>query len=255
MGIVKEEERKTIMALRVAFCDDEVNILQELSSLTDKYSVERNRDIETTAFQNPFDLIACVEKGTRFDLIFLDILMPGVDGIAAAQEIRSYDTNVKIIFLSSSPEYGVKSYTVKAYFYQVKPIWKDAFYELMDQIYDEIVRERGDCLVWKCKNGIVRFEMDQIEYCESLDRTLIFHMVNGKSFESAGKMDDLEEKMSKTGQFIRPHRSFLINMDLIENLSYKAIDMVSGAQIPVPHGKYEKLKSQYFDYILAKNRQ
>lgn len=242
------------MTLQVAICDDELNILQEMTSLADKYSLDKNIAIECSTFQNPFDLIAAIEKGTHFDLLFLDIIMPGVDGIAAAKEIRSFDSNIKIIFLSSSPEYGVKSYEVKAYFYQVKPIWRNAFYELMDQICDEFVREQTDCLVWKCKNGIVRFELNRIEYCESLDRTLIFHMINGKMYESAGKMDDLEEKIVHVGTFIRPHRSFLINMDCIENLSYKSIDLVSGVQIPVPHGKYEKIKTQYFDYILAKNR-
>ena len=49
--------------------------------------------------------------------------MPGVNGIETAQEIREYDSAMKIIFLTSSAEYAVESYTVNAYFYQLKPIW------------------------------------------------------------------------------------------------------------------------------------
>ena len=93
--------------IKVAFCDDDLSVLKELSVLMDRYRVERNQDITYAAFHSPLELLSEVERGTRLDIIFLDVLMPGQDGISAAREIRKYDTSVKIIYLTSSSEYAV----------------------------------------------------------------------------------------------------------------------------------------------------
>ena len=113
--------------IKIAFCDDDLSVLKELSILMDRYRVERNQDITYAAFHSPLELLAEVERGTELDIIFLDVLMPGQNGISTAKEIRKYDTLVKIIYLTSSAEYAVDSYSVGAYFYQLKPIWQESF--------------------------------------------------------------------------------------------------------------------------------
>lgn len=120
--------------LKIAFCDDDLEILKELGILLDKYKKERDEDLTCTVFQSPLELLAAIEKGFSFDILFLDILMPGENGIETAKEIRQYDNNMKIIFLTSSPEFAVQSYTVGAYFYQLKPVWEESFFQLMDSV-------------------------------------------------------------------------------------------------------------------------
>jgi len=119
----------------------------------DRYRVERNQDITYAAFHSPLELLSEVERGTRLDIIFLDVLMPGQDGISAAREIRKYDTSVKIIYLTSSSEYAVDSYEVGAYFYQLKPIWQESFYRLMDSVLRECLRNEKNSLILRCKTG------------------------------------------------------------------------------------------------------
>ena len=102
--------------IKVAFCDDDVSVLGEVSALVDQYRVERNQEIGYAAFKSPLELLAEVERGMRFDILFLDVIMPGQNGISAAKEIRKYDCSVKIIFLTSSSEFAVQSYTVNAFF-------------------------------------------------------------------------------------------------------------------------------------------
>ena len=85
--------------IKIAFCDDDLSVLNELRVLLDKYRVERNQEIEYTAFNSPLELLNEVEKGAAYDILFLDVLMPGQTGINAAAEIRNFDSNVKIIFL------------------------------------------------------------------------------------------------------------------------------------------------------------
>jgi len=80
------------------------------------------------------ELLADIEAGVRFDVLFLDVLMPGINTV---REIRRYDTAVQIIFVTSSSEFAVQSYVVGAYYYQLKPIWKDSFFRLTDAVLAE----------------------------------------------------------------------------------------------------------------------
>ncbi len=113
--------------IKIAFCDDDLSVLNEISVLLSKYRIEHQREMEYTPFRSPFELLAEIEKGVRFDIFFLDILMPGENGISVAKEIRRYDSAAKIIFLTSSSEFAVESYTVSAYFYQIKPVSEESF--------------------------------------------------------------------------------------------------------------------------------
>ena len=95
--------------IQIGFCDDELSILSELRVLLDHYRVERNVEITSAAFQSPLELLAEVERGARFDILLLDVMMPGENGIETAREIRRYDQSVKIIFLTSyNNNYGLR---------------------------------------------------------------------------------------------------------------------------------------------------
>ena len=240
--------------IKVGFCDDDLSILNEINVLLDKYRVERNRDIRYAAFQSPLELLAEIEKGMRFDILFLDVIMPGENGIEVAREIRKFDTNVKIVFLTSSEEFAVQSYTVGAYFYQLKPIWEESFYRLMDEAVSECKKEQQCSLILKCKTGIVRIELEKLEYCEVIGRTVVFHMADGKTAERVGSMDELYSQLMQYENFLRPHRSYLVNMDYIQTMSYKAIIMCSGAEIPLPRGKYAEFKDKYLEYAFNRKQ-
>ena len=246
------KERKPM--IKIAFCDDDLSVLKELSVLMDKYRTEKNQDIVYTSFNNPLELLAEVEKGNGADIIFLDVLMPGQNGISTAKEIRQYDTAVKIIYLTSSAEYAVDSYSVGAYFYQLKPIWKESFYSLMDSVLSECRRDEKSSLILRSRTGITRLSLDKLQYCEVTGRTLLFHREGGAVLDSIGRLDDLCEQLKDYDEFVRCHRSYLVNMDYVQNISSKAITMADGSQIPLPHGKYSELKDKFFDYLFHKKQ-
>jgi len=240
--------------IKIAFCDDELSVLNELRVLLDQYRVEHNQEIDYSAFQSPLELLAEVEKGARYDILFLDVLMPGETGIDAAAEIRKHDNNVKIIFLTSSPEYAVQSYAVGAYFYQLKPIWQESFFRLMDSVIASCEKERSESLILRCKTGITRIELRQLEYCEVIHRTLFMHLTSGKVLESSGSMDELSKQLEPYGCFLRPHRSYLINLDHVQMLSSNAITMSCLTEIPLPRGKYHEVKDAYLERAFQKGR-
>ena len=107
--------------LKIAFCDDETAEIAQLEELLKEYAAARGQEFVHTSYQSSVELMADIEKGERFDIMLLDILMPGENGMTAAREVREHDTNVKIIFLTASPEFAVESYAVDAWYYQLKP--------------------------------------------------------------------------------------------------------------------------------------
>lgn len=234
--------------IKIAFCDDEMEVLHQMNELLDRYQVERNEDITYAAFQSPFELLTEIEKGIRPDILFRDVVMPGQNGMDVAKEIRQYDTNMKIIFLTSSPEFAVESYTVGAYFYQLKPIWEESFFRLMDSVLSECEKKKKNSLILRSKDGITRIDLQQLEYCEVLGRKLLFHLENGAVLEGAGSLDDLVGQLMQYSNFFRPHRSFLVNMEYIQNISSRSIKMVNDAVIPIPHGKCSEIKNTYMEY-------
>ena len=234
--------------IKIAFCDDDMEVLHQMNELLDRYRVERNEDMTYAAFQSPFELLTEIEKGIRPDILFLDVVMPGQNGMDVAKEIRQYDTNMKIIFLTSSPEFAVESYSVGAYFYQLKPIWEESFFRLMDAVLAECEKKKKNSLILRSKDGITRIDLQQLEYCEVLGRKLLFHLENGAVLESAGSLDDLAGQLMQYSNFFRPHRSFLVNMEYIQNISSRSIKMVNDAEIPIPHGKCSEIKNTYMEY-------
>ena len=237
--------------IKLAFCDDEIAILNQIRSLLDQYRVKRNQEIEYTAYQSPLELLAGIEKGLRYDILFLDVMMPGENGISAAKEIREYDSNVNIIFLTSSTEFAVQSYTVEAYFYQLKPIWGDSFFRLMDSVIEQCEKAQTDSLILRCKDGITRVSIGQLEYCEVIGRSLLLHLTTGRVLESTGSLDELGGQLTQYKNFQRLHRSYLVNLDCIQGISYRAITMSCMTEIPVPHGKYAELKKIFLEHAFS----
>ena len=102
--------------MRIAVCDDDPQILLEVLSRLASYQVQRQTELFCQSFGNAIDLLMSMDR-ENYDLLFLDVLMPGLSGIQAAREIRQKNENIKIVFLTSSPEYAVESYSVQAVSY------------------------------------------------------------------------------------------------------------------------------------------
>lgn len=240
--------------IKVAFCDDDTAILEKLRTLFVQYRAQHHTELSEHSFQSPWDLIAEIERGIHYDILFLDVLMPGENGIDVATEIRNYDKNIKIIFLTSSSEFAVQSYTVNAFYYQLKPICPEKFFQLMDDVLMQCKQEQANSLLLQCKSGITRIHPSQLEYCEVLHRTLFLHLTTGDILETISSLEELDKRLAVYGCFCRPHRSYLVNLEYIQQLTSHSITMYSQAQIPIPRGKYNYIKDFFLEYAFSKKQ-
>lgn len=234
--------------MRIAICDDEAVVLDNLKALLDVYNKEYDRQIRYDAFESPLELLTQMEVKGHYDALLLDVLMKEDNGIEVAREIRKTDQDVRIVFLTSAAEYAVQSYAVDAFYYALKPVQKQDLFAVLDKLYAKWQQDKAEFILVKCENGINKIHIRDLEYCEVLNRSLILYLQNGTRLKSTVKIKELEEMLRQFGCFIRPHRSYLINLRYVENLSQKSITMKSGVVIPIPHGKYTQTKEQYFAY-------
>ncbi len=241
--------------MRIAICDDSISDLSNMVAIVNDYIfMQRNKfEIDCVAFQNAVDLIAAMESGQRFDLMILDILMPLMTGMDAAKEIRQYNQDVKIIFSTSSPEFAVESYSVGAFYYAIKPIGKEKLFLLLDKVIAEIKVAEGISFLIKSKTGLTRIYTNRLEYAEVIGRTIVYHITNGLVIEAAGSMVELEEELLGHYNFIKPHRSYIINMVFIDTLSQREIVMRSHSKVPIAKANYKTIKSAYISYSFKEN--
>ncbi len=239
--------------IRLAFCDDDPAMLRQLGDLLQSYRQQRGCPLEYTAYQSPLELLASVERGVSYHVILLDVLMPGENGMDAARELRARDDNVKLIFLTSSPEYAVQSYTVGAFYYQLKPVRQDDFFHLMDQVLAQCEQQQSK-LVIRTKTGIAAVPAHRLEYCEVVNHTLRLHLTDGQMLEKTGNMDDLVRCLPAGAGFLRVHRSYLVNMAYIKNINGKSVTLASGAAVPLPHGKFGEVKEAFLRYAFEKEQ-
>lgn len=79
-------------------------------------------------------------------------------------------------------------------------------------------------------------------------------MANGQVLESAGSLDKLTAELEGYGNFLRPHRSFLVNMDYIQSISYRGLQMACLMEIPIPHGKFSEIKERYLEHVFSRKQ-
>ena len=115
----------------------------------------------------------------------------------------------------------------------------------------ELLKERKKIFEYTDTKGIHKISYDKILYFYSLGKRV--HIVTSeKEYEYRGKLKDVADVTEE--YFLLIHKSYLINMDYVQNISSKTITMTDGIQIPIPHGKYSELKDKFFDYFFRKNQ-
>jgi len=236
---------------RIAICDDNKSDLSNIVNVVNNYIFMHSNkpEIKYTTFQSAVDLIATMENGQQFDLVILDILMPFLTGMDAAKEIRQFNQDIKIIFSTSSGEYAIESYAVDAYYYAIKPIEKEMLFPLLDKIILEIGSSAGTSILVKSKTVLTRIYTNKLEFAEVIGRTIIYHLADGTMIEAVGSMSVLEEELLSKNCFIKPHRSYIINLDYIDTLGQREIKMRSLTLVPIAKANYRTVKSAYIAYV------
>lgn len=165
--------------MKIAVCEDDPYELEQIVKILDNYRRETNAELVYQTFTNAHELLEEVRKDV-FDVLFLDILMPVTTGVQAAREVRGFNDEIKIVFLTVSSEFAVESYAVKAYDYLLKPSSNETVFPILDRIRHQKEMQE-ECLAVKLQSGIANLPFSKLACVEVLNRTLLFHLFDGTS--------------------------------------------------------------------------
>lgn len=234
--------------MRIAICDDNERELERLSALIAEYQLSRRVSFDCRFFHNGTDFL-CETKGGEYDLVLLDVLMQGESGVQIARELRKRDKNVRIIFVSSSPEFAVESYSVEAYHYLLKPVDAGLLFRLLDKVGSELAAQEEQGFVLKNREGIVRISFTRLEYVEVINKTVVFHLADGTVYEVKAALADYEGKLLDRKEFIKTHRSYLVNLGYVQAISANCVVTKGGNRIPVSRQRHSRLQDAYMCYL------
>lgn len=234
------------MPIHITICDDSPEDISRLSGALRAYDPA----FEITSFTDGRVLLDELD-GTGFsaDILFLDIYMPGIDGIEAARKIRAQKQDVKIIFVSASREHYPQAYEVFAFNYLVKPFEKEQLERVLDRVIREIKLENGHKIRFRYKSALHTVNCRDILYLESSDKRILLHLTDGGALQRYGKLDDIAGELPD-GAFIRCHQSFIVNAAHIRELG-EGYFRVGQALIGISKKHAKSAKEQYYAYLFS----
>jgi len=240
--------------MKLAICDDEKVIRKYIAGCVREVS----EDIEIKLFE---DAEGIISPEFDADILFLDIQMPGIDGMKAAEVLRRNGKKTVIVFVTALEEMVFNAFEVAAFRYIVKPFEKEKLIDVIKKSIDQAEEQqrqyaadfgndkgkKDDHNVINIKSGGVNTSvvLSEVAFAEIYDRMIVLHMKDGDTLEYYGRISELEKIAGQS--FFRIHRAYLINLKYIKSYDSKHVE-ITGIDIPVARGKYQSLVKAYLSF-------
>ena len=233
--------------MKIGICDDDP---QDCLLLKELLSDLRPQD-EVDCFTESQALLKAIREGKSYACLFLDILMPGVNGIELIPqiEIAQNGTPVQVVFVTCSRDYAVEAFAYHASHYLVKPVRSEDLAEALRRIENRAERKPGITI----KNGPVRrfFYLEEIALCESSGHAVQIKLNTGESV-LAGRltMDSLCQQLG--ADFVRLSRGLVVNMNYIETMYAKSCRLQDGRTILLSRGNRKQIRDAFDDFMFSR---
>ncbi len=237
--------------IKIAICDDEMKDRDALGKYVTDYFEQKEETCELQNFSSGADLLEATAGGL-FDIYFLDILMPGMNGMELGRVIRDKNIWSFIVFTTVSREFAFDAFSVQAFHYLEKPVRGEEISELLDKVRD-IRRKRGDRKVGiHTKKGTASVNVNEIMFVENINRSSVYRLSDGSNIAGVCNRSTFEESVETLGEqadFIQPHKSYFVNMRHIRTLTLSSLIMDDGTQIPISRKRMAETKHAFLKFL------
>lgn len=231
--------------MRIAVCDDEEKFRNQARDMVDKLA--GSLDVVVDAYSDGNQLLAAFDK-KPYDVLFLDIEMPAMDGITLAKKLRERSDSIYIVFLTGHVEYALEGYEVNALRYLTKPVQEDKLREVLRFVLDKgsskrqiMIKEDGEELL---------INVSDIIYLEAQNQYVMIYTTGGDHLIRYN-IGDFEEELRSDG-FFRTHRGYLVSLAKVKKMVKGEIimDGIDGdISIPVSRSNVKPLKEALYAYV------
>ena len=231
--------------LNIAVCDDDIPITGIIENYLEEMGKQYSINTDIDVFFDGLTLEHSITLGKKYDLIYLDIEMKTEDGITAAHNIRKFDPNVLIIYVSGYERYIRELFEVDAFDFISKPIDCVKFQKCFLRAYDCIIN-RKVYFEFQYRSENVKILLGDIIYFESKGRQIKIHIIEDKEEVFNEKLNIVEEQLSNsTMPFLRIHQSYLVNYHYIRGRSKTQIRMDNGIILPISEERQKTIGERY----------
>lgn len=232
--------------IKVCIVEDEKDQADLLKNYINKYSANGTK-FSIEWLPDGVDLVDDYEG--QYDIIFLDIQMKHLDGMAAAEKIRKVDSDVIIIFITSTVQYAVQGYAVDALGYVLKPVPYTAFAQLLEKATDRVKAKREKVHIRvQVDDKQLKIDCNTISYIESQRNNVILHC-DGGDYVTAGPLKKFEEMLSNYG-FSKCHNAYLVNLSFVEAVQKEEILLTTGINLPMSRARKKEFMAELTNDIL-----
>ena len=202
--------------IKTILLEDEREAMATLKGFIEKFSTESGQIIDTVCFFDAVEMLESYSPG-QADIVFLDIQMPGIDGLRVAKKIREMDNEVMIIFVTNLAQYAVEGYAVQAYDFILKPVRYTGFKMKMTRICNSLEYKRDDysfCIA--SKDGMRRIFASDVSYMEVINHDVIIHTATGDVKTRSTLSRFAKELESK--HFVLCNSCYLVNLKHVRSI-------------------------------------
>lgn len=229
---------------KIVIVDDNETDIDHLLTLLNLYAKEHHQQFEIVTFTKGLDFLTDLTK--LYDIIFLDIAMPVINGLEVASKIREKDPKVAIIFLTNLAALALNGYKVNAVDFLVKPLSYDLLSQTMDRVIDKMAENKEKRIAIRYNHGFKALDAATITYVEVRGHSLVFHCTDG-DYETHGALKKVEESLNPK-QFVRCNYCFLVNLEFVDSVQENDA-IVHGAKLPISRTKKQGFLDRFLDYV------
>lgn len=233
------------MQLKIAVCDDDASWREYLSQKVSLWLKKNRHPAEIRQYSGAEEFLFAYSQEKDFDILLLDVEMPGESGIEIAKKVRRENTAVQIVFITGYYEYFGAGFDVSALHYLIKPVDETKLYPVLDKAVNNL-NNRQRSILLSAKEADIKVSLSDILYAESENVYVIVHTIR-ENYRVRMSLGNFQSQLDET--FFKVHRSFVVALKYIRKITRNEITMTNGDTVPVSRGMYNGIHAALIKYL------